>query len=845
MAEVGALNIDLSANSAKFSDGMNKAKSALSDFEKSAKRIAKDLDKFGKSMEGMGRKLSTNLSLPIAAVGAAIGVAMHKTAEYADEINNMAVRTGFSRESLQELKFAADQTGVSMDGIQTSAMKLSKTIGEAAQGNKSAQQAFQNLGISIKDAEGNLRPANEIFNEVIDALHSVENETTRNAIGMDIFGRGFTEITPLVAEGKDGLKNFADEARNAGLVMSEQGIKDADAFGDAMDKLQRQFEAAGQQIGLAFMPVIQDVLLPFLEQKVIPAIRAVGDWLNSLTTEQKAWGAGIAVAVAAAGPIIMLMGSLVRNIATLIPLFASLSLATVGWVAAIAAVGAAVAIGVQHFTRYNDIKNSYTTATKNAAAAAAEENVKLDMLLATAKNEKLSREERQKAIDTLQSTYPNYLSNINLENINTEATAGAVTRLKDAIINETKARAIKAVMLENETRLAKARATMGESELTWWDKTKSAIIGLNSPFGSLMSNYSNLSTQAERFAEVQKEVNASNEKLAADLAALEQGFPPVKAEVKKLATAAKDLNIELEEIDLARWAAGMEYAAAKAKGLNIAVEGNEEALVNFRTGLSKLDTEAQLFGTSTLTLLEEKVDLAKKAMQQMLTDAIDPSDSAFKAMIENLKNAQFQLDEFKNNAEKVTVDVSAAFSSMASNVIIAFSETMGSVMAGAGSMMDVLTNVLMAFLNWARNFGATLVASGVAALAAKKLAMNPATAIIAGAALVIASSAAMAALDKNPMGSGGGGGGDTQKFAGMEGQVALAHGGLIYGETLALIGEGPGTTAMNPEVVAPLDKLSEFFAPKNEAGFVEFFITGDNLRGVLNRNKMMRSFNGL
>ena len=37
--------------------------------------------------------------------------------------------------------------------------------------------------------------------------------------------------------------------------------------------------------------------------------------------------------------------------------------------------------------------------------------------------------------------------------------------------------------------------------------------------------------------------------------------------------------------------------------------------------------------------------------------------------------------------------------------------------------------------------------------------------------------------------------------------LGLASGGLVTGPTMALVGEGAGTTASNPEVVAPLDKL--------------------------------------
>ena len=46
--------------------------------------------------------------------------------------------------------------------------------------------------------------------------------------------------------------------------------------------------------------------------------------------------------------------------------------------------------------------------------------------------------------------------------------------------------------------------------------------------------------------------------------------------------------------------------------------------------------------------------------------------------------------------------------------------------------------------------------------------------------------------------------------------VQLAKGGLVTGPTTALIGEGVGTTASNPEVVAPLDKLKSMIGGGNQ-----------------------------
>ena len=58
---------------------------------------------------------------------------------------------------------------------------------------------------------------------------------------------------------------------------------------------------------------------------------------------------------------------------------------------------------------------------------------------------------------------------------------------------------------------------------------------------------------------------------------------------------------------------------------------------------------------------------------------------------------------------------------------------------------------------------------------------------------------------------------------------AFAEGGLVSGATLGLIGEGPGTSMSNPEVIAPLDKLQSMIGQGN--GSVEVFgrISGSDI----------------
>ena len=117
----------------------------------------------------------------------------------ADSIQQMADQTGLSAEKIQELSYVGDTLGVNIDTMTGSFSKLINNMSSASAGSGAANEAFQKLGISVVDNNGDLRDSQEVWQETITALGSVTNETERTAIAQDIFGKSASDLNPLIS----------------------------------------------------------------------------------------------------------------------------------------------------------------------------------------------------------------------------------------------------------------------------------------------------------------------------------------------------------------------------------------------------------------------------------------------------------------------------------------------------------------------------------------------------------------------------------------------------------------------------------------------------------------------
>lgn len=249
--------------------------------------------------------------------------AVKASSEYADNIMVEAQTIGMSTDALQEYYYMAELVDTDVSTITGSMTKLTKSMGSAAKGSKSASDSFKKLGVNIYNADGSMRSSNEVFTEIIGILGEMENDTERDAVAMDIFGKSAQALNPLIAAGADTIEAFRQEAHQMGYVLDEETLESLGAVDDAFQRLTVAGDAVKNQIGAALAPVIADIAEKFtawaqsvdwneVGQKISEFVTNAVDFISQLWTYlSTAWTAiseGLQTAWNFAKPILQAIG---------------------------------------------------------------------------------------------------------------------------------------------------------------------------------------------------------------------------------------------------------------------------------------------------------------------------------------------------------------------------------------------------------------------------------------------------------------------------------------------------------------------------------------------------------
>lgn len=228
------------------------------------KKALENLEKSLDDTKKYAVEVATEFGAMGAAAVAAVAALYKFTADaalWADDLNTLSSVTGISTEELQKFAYASDLIDVSIDTLSGSLTKLTKNMQTASENTKStAAQTFKELGISIEDSTGKLRDRQEVFYEAIAALGKIADETERDIVAMNLFGKSATDLNPLIKGGAETLRQLGDEAERAGLILDETALTQLNDINDKIDILKAKGNAIEKLAATQLTPTVDGLL---------------------------------------------------------------------------------------------------------------------------------------------------------------------------------------------------------------------------------------------------------------------------------------------------------------------------------------------------------------------------------------------------------------------------------------------------------------------------------------------------------------------------------------------------------------------------------------------------------
>lgn len=245
------LSVELGANTAAFQADMGKA----------ARVAEKELA----SIKDAASKMGVALGAAAVAAGAAFVAMAKQSIDAADEMNDLSQKLGMSTESLSAYAYAAKMSGADTEAMASGIKKLSSNVVDAARGQGAAKDAFAALGISVKDANGQIKNQDTILREVADKFAGFEDGATKTALAVDIFGQAGADLIPMLDGGTAGLDEMKKEAENLGVILDTKTANAAGAFNDKMDTMKLAMGGAVTRVTAEMLPTMNAMSAQFMK----------------------------------------------------------------------------------------------------------------------------------------------------------------------------------------------------------------------------------------------------------------------------------------------------------------------------------------------------------------------------------------------------------------------------------------------------------------------------------------------------------------------------------------------------------------------------------------------------
>lgn len=293
--------------------------------------------------DGLNDKVA-KVALGAGALINAFGALTSETIEHGKVIYDTSQAMGMTTTEYQIWDYILKTVGYDAESASGDLAALAEKARDAANGGEDSAKIFRILGVQLKDNEGNLKTQGELFEDVVQGLMKMTDETDRNAIASDLLSTTGEKLVPILNMTAEEFKGLVQEAVKTGSVLNEDVIENAKKTSREMQQMESRFEAVKYKLGSLLLPILED-FVGFLNNIPTPALEAglaVGGIVSALGGVANialgfmgmsalisgglgAIGAGGATAMAGLGPLLLTLLAISAAIALIVGVASGIS----------------------------------------------------------------------------------------------------------------------------------------------------------------------------------------------------------------------------------------------------------------------------------------------------------------------------------------------------------------------------------------------------------------------------------------------------------------------------------------------------------------------------------------
>ena len=294
-------------------------------------RIERRMDTMGQGFQRVGGTLTRTLTPAIIGAGAAAVTAVVSLGRFADSILDAEQATGVSAERLQEWRAAARAAQIDSDALERGAHSLTRRLRQIDDDSGAASAAMGNLGFTTAEAQAAMSDMDTFMPQILGRLQDMDNITERNRIAVDLFGRSYDRLAPILGVTREEFERVTSAARESGEVMDRETLRTAADASRQFDELRAELGLVWRELQIELIPAFQ-AGADIMRNTVVPAardlighIQGLLEWFNDLDEGTQRWIFTVAGIAAAAGPAAVAIGTLVRALAAMRTVLLALS----------------------------------------------------------------------------------------------------------------------------------------------------------------------------------------------------------------------------------------------------------------------------------------------------------------------------------------------------------------------------------------------------------------------------------------------------------------------------------------------------------------------------------------